>query len=346
MVFSLKEGAMTMNEPGAAEQRKTTVFISYSRVDGAFAEKLRSALIARGFEAYLDKEDILPGEPWRARIDWLILAADAIVFVMSPSSIASEICTWEVGRTLELKKSLTPLHWCPVPNHAVPEGLSERNYVFFDAYERSGMADEAAFEASLINLETALKVADVLWVREHTKWVARAVEWERSEPARPEGKLLRAADIAAIQAWARLRPATAPDIPTVLAEYLAASIAKEEHDIRRLRRITGQAFVRPAVQALQDGDYEHALRMAAAGALLANDLDFSLIPELWSPAALAIFHTRTIAVLRGHTNKLRRAEFSRDGQRVVTGSNDKTARASGTRKPGASLPSWEGTRVS
>jgi hypothetical protein len=76
----------------------------------AFAEKLRSGLIARGFEAYLDKEDILPGEPWRARIDGLILATDAIVFVMSPSSIASEICGWEVGRALELKKSLTPLH--------------------------------------------------------------------------------------------------------------------------------------------------------------------------------------------------------------------------------------------
>ena len=91
-----------MDQPTTAEQHKTKVFISYSRVDGAFAEKLRSALIMRGFEAYLDKEDILPGEPWRARIDGLILAADAIVFVMSPSSIASEICSWEVGRALEL----------------------------------------------------------------------------------------------------------------------------------------------------------------------------------------------------------------------------------------------------
>src|ERR1700738_1685350 len=236
-----------MDQAATGAQHKTTEFISYSRVDGAFAERLRSALIARGFEAYLDKEDILPGEPWRERIDGLILAADAIVFVMSPSSITSEICTWEVGRALELKKSLTPLHWCVVPNHAVPKGLSERNYVFFDEYERSGMADEAAFEASLAKLEMALKVSDILWVREHTKWVARAVEWQQAEPARPEGKLLRAADIAAGQGWARLKPATAPDMPSVLVDYLAASVAKEEYDAKRLRQTTGRAFVKPAV---------------------------------------------------------------------------------------------------
>ena len=70
--------------------RKPHVFISYSRKDSALAEKLRLALIALNFEAYLDKEDILPGEPWRARLESLILAADAVVYVISPDSITSE----------------------------------------------------------------------------------------------------------------------------------------------------------------------------------------------------------------------------------------------------------------
>jgi WD40 repeat protein len=315
-----------MDQPQKAEQHKTKVFISYSRVDGAFAEKLRAALAARGFEAYLDKADILPGEPWRARIEGLILAADAIVFVMSPSSIASEICTWEVQRALELKKSVTPLHWCIVPNDAVPESLSERNYVFFDAYERSGMKDEVAFDASLAKLEMALKVSDILWVREHTKWVARAVEWQQAEPARPEGKLLRAADIAAVQGWARLKPATAPDMPSVLVDYLAASVAKEEYDAKRLRQTTGRAFVKPAVEALKEGLNEHALRLAAAGALLADDLDFVLVPELWNIAIRAILRCRTSAVLKGHTGRVGIAAFSPDGRLIVTASSDHTAR--------------------
>ena len=312
-----------MNQRGTTEQPKTKVFISYSRADYAFAEKLRSALIARCFEAYLDKRDILPGEPWRARIEGLILAADAIVFVMSPSSIASEIVAWEVGRALELKKSLTPLHWCVVPHEAVPEGLSERQYVFFDAYQRSGMTDEAAFEASLAELETALKVTDILWVREHTKWVARAVDWDQAEPVRPEGKLLRAADIAAVQGWARLKPASAPDMPQVLADYLAASVAKEEHDTNRLRRTIGLAFVKPALQAVEDGLSENALRLAGAGALLADDLDFLLVPELWAPAARATFECRTRSVLKGHSEMVVDVAFSPDGRRIA---HDNTAR--------------------
>ena len=42
-------------------ERKTRVFISYSRKDSIFSNRLVDALNARGFEAYLDKKDILPG---------------------------------------------------------------------------------------------------------------------------------------------------------------------------------------------------------------------------------------------------------------------------------------------
>ena len=44
------------------------VFISYSRVDGVFAEMLRDALVARGHTVRLDKQDIVPGEDWRKRL--------------------------------------------------------------------------------------------------------------------------------------------------------------------------------------------------------------------------------------------------------------------------------------
>jgi hypothetical protein len=50
-------------------ERKTRVFISYSRKDSIFSNRLVDALNARGFEAYLDKKDILPGEPWKERLE-------------------------------------------------------------------------------------------------------------------------------------------------------------------------------------------------------------------------------------------------------------------------------------
>jgi WD40 repeat protein len=302
------------------------VFISYSRKDGAFAEKLRSMLLARGFEAFLDKEDILPGEPWRQRLEGLILAADGVVFVISPDSIASEICQWEVKRTLDLNKNLTPLFWRAVPESAVPEGIADRNYVFFDLYERSGMTDEATLQSSLDKLEVALKIADLLWVREHSKWVARAVEWDQAQPARPEGKLLPAGDTSAVEAWVRLKPVQAPDVPAVLSEYLRESIAKATRDSIRLRRTVGRAFVKPAQQALAQGWPDRALRLAAAGAILAEDIDFELVPELWPLFANAAFENRLLVKFDGHGDVVPSAAISPNGKWIATVSYDKTVR--------------------
>jgi WD40 repeat protein len=75
------------------------------------------------------------------------------------------------------------------------------------------------------------------------------------------------------------------------------------------------------LQALENGLNESALRLAAAGALLANDLDMRLVPELWDTAVMAIFRSKTHAVLKGHISA-----FSPDGRRVATASRDKTAR--------------------
>ena len=97
-----------MPDPQAAAAKpKTRVSISCSRIDEAFAQKLRDALQARGFAAYLDTKDILPGEAWRARLEGRILAADAVVFVISPDSVArwdlpppdKSVCAWELRRT-------------------------------------------------------------------------------------------------------------------------------------------------------------------------------------------------------------------------------------------------------
>ena len=50
----------------AGRDRKTRVFISYSRKDSVFSNRLVDALNARGFEAYLDKKDICRASPGRS----------------------------------------------------------------------------------------------------------------------------------------------------------------------------------------------------------------------------------------------------------------------------------------
>ena len=63
--------------PFAGEDAKTKVFISYSRKDMPFADRLEGALQARGFEALIDRSDIHAFEHWWKRIEDLIADADS-----------------------------------------------------------------------------------------------------------------------------------------------------------------------------------------------------------------------------------------------------------------------------
>jgi hypothetical protein len=80
------------------------VFVSYSRKDLAFAQMMVGALTERGFDAFLDKTDIAPGEPWKERLAGLIAIADSVVFAVSPDSVASTICGWELEESTRLGK--------------------------------------------------------------------------------------------------------------------------------------------------------------------------------------------------------------------------------------------------
>src|SRR5258708_37022618 len=88
---------------------RAKVFVSYSRKDLAFAQMIVEALATRGFDAFLDKTDIAPGEPWKERLARLIASADTVLFAVSPDSVASSICTWELEESARLSKRLIPI---------------------------------------------------------------------------------------------------------------------------------------------------------------------------------------------------------------------------------------------
>ncbi len=58
--------------PAADVQPKAKIFISYSRKDMAFADRLEQALTARGFEPLIDRSEIYAFEDWWKRIEALI----------------------------------------------------------------------------------------------------------------------------------------------------------------------------------------------------------------------------------------------------------------------------------
>src|SRR5262245_53953084 len=127
--------------PGAG-LRETNVFISYSRRDREAAHRLYSALKGEGFSPYFVTRDIAAGEKWKARLGRLIESADTIVFLISPDSVASELCNWEIDHAEALGKRIMPVVTRDAGD-AVPEHLKRLNYIFMRTTEeeRTALAD-------------------------------------------------------------------------------------------------------------------------------------------------------------------------------------------------------------
>lgn len=193
------------------------VFISYARSDSSdFAQDLLVGLELLGFEPFLDKHDIAAGEDWETRLSALIKAADTVVYVITPNSVKSERCSWEIGHSVAQSKRIIPVVAIPVPEADVPFALKRLNYIFFD--------QPHSFARSISQLSQALK-ADLNWVREHTRLGELATRWQERD--RPEELLLRGNELQAAQRWLREWKPGAPDVTGDQRTFIAASAEAE-----------------------------------------------------------------------------------------------------------------------
>ncbi len=104
------------------------VFISYSRRDIDFVRHLFDQLTARDREPWADWQDIPPTADWLAEIYRGIEAANTFLFVISPDSVASEICTLEIEHAVKHNKRLVPVVWKDTDD--VHQSMSAHNWSF------------------------------------------------------------------------------------------------------------------------------------------------------------------------------------------------------------------------
>src|ERR1700730_14053557 len=194
------------------DRSKAKVFISYSRKDMAFADRLEAALKARGFEPLIDREEIYAFEDWWKRIEALLSGADTVVFVLSPDAVASETALKELTHAASLNKRFAPIVCRRVEDGTVPESLRRLNFIFFD--------DPARFEASADPLAQALHT-DITWIRQHTAFGEAAWRW--SAGGRPGGLLLRSPALEEAERWIGSRPRGAPEPTTETQRFVAES---------------------------------------------------------------------------------------------------------------------------
>jgi WD40 repeat protein len=241
------------------------VFISYSRVDGAFVRELHASLTAAGRDVWVDWEDIPPAAKWQHDINNSIDGAESFVFVISPSSLASEHCEAELRHAEERGKRIVPLAIDGADPVEAPPGLSELNWIWY----RENDDRDAAFAALSSALDT-----DLEWARAHTRLLVRAVEWD----TRRDGSLLlRGKDLDEAERVLAANRGKEPRPTKLQDQYLHESRRAAR---RRQRTLLGGVTTALAVSIvlgvlalLQRNDARRATRAATSAALASTATD-------------------------------------------------------------------------
>jgi WD40 repeat protein len=159
------------------------LFVSYSRRDSAAARRLIEAFKSMGQEVWVDWEAIPPAVDWLEQIFRGIEEADAFIFMISPDSIASEVCKVEVGRAVLNNKRIIPIVLRDVHPKDTPDDIRKLNWTF--------IRDTDIFDEGLAKVKTAIEL-DLDWLEEHRRLQVRALEWHRKKDT---SLLLRGRDL-------------------------------------------------------------------------------------------------------------------------------------------------------
>ena len=204
-----------------------TDFISYSRADTLFVRRLHDRLAQAQRDVWVDWEDIPLSADWWREIQDGINKANAFVFIISPDSVQSDVCRDEINYAVNNNKRIVPVMYRELVDSddkaALHPSISSHNWIFF--------RDDDDFEQSFEKLVNALDT-DLGHVRDHTRWLVRALEWEAS--GHNPSVLLNGIEITNAESWLRSGMNLQPEPTDLHTQYIFASRTAET---RRQRRI-------------------------------------------------------------------------------------------------------------
>jgi WD40 repeat protein len=250
------------------------VFISYSRRDTEFVRRVHDALRTHQYDVWVDWEDIPPSAEWFEEIRAGVAAADGFVYVISPDSVVSEVCTRELDHAATQHKRIVPVLHREPNGRKVPEAAAALNWVF--------LRDSDDFDAGLERLLAAIET-DLEHVRTHTRLGVAAGRWETS--SRDKSQLLRGTELAAAEGWLVSSGDKQPEPTQLQREYVLAS---RQAATRRQRGVIGAvtvalavAIVLAVVALIQRSTAIHERNVAFARALDAQAVNqYASDPEL------------------------------------------------------------------
>ena len=284
-----------------------------------------------------------------------IEAADSFLFIISLDSVASEICTFEIEHAVKHNKRLVPVIWKDADD--VHQSMSAHNWVF--------LRQEDDFEANFELLIDALDT-DLAYIREHTRLLTRAIEWHDNNRRRTDvlrGPELTAAEgwlsisqsmepqstelhddyitfsRATVNRFQRLI-ISGVTVAFVLVLGLAAfsfyksnqseERRKEADSQRQLAEKTTRIATAQSLSAFalaeMETDPELSLLLATKSIRTLHDTNETVLPLSNTVLRQSIIKSRVRLTLKGHGDYVWSAVYSADGERIVTASEDKTAK--------------------
>ena len=342
----------------------TDVFISYSRRDKVFTQKLYEALKAVDRIVWADWDSIPAASDWDAEIKQGIQETNSVLFVLSPEWIKSNECRKELVHAVAMGKRLFPILYLPVDPNDVPPELAKINWVY--------MRDSDDFDKAFQTLCSAMDT-DLDWIKTHTRIQVRALEWERKN--RSASFALRGEDLIEGEKFVA-GGANKNPVPTGLqSEYILAS---RKDATRRQRQTLAGVTVALVVSialsiyaVIQQQEAVKQSKISRAGELAAQSVslrqknflislllgaeafrgDENLLTSVQVQSALldnTQSNPKLEQYLSGHSSSVSSVAFSPDGKTIASGSWDNTIILwnMGTRQPSGSPLSGHSDAVS
>src|SRR5688572_2868594 len=196
-------------------------------------------MLLRERNAWIDSE-ILPSTDWMREVRTAIDAASAVIFLISPDSVASTVCREELAHAVSQSKRLIPIDYRPVDPARIDESLRKLNWV--------SIRDTDNFDQKVEQLMDVLDY-DLAWRDFHTRLLVRAGDWEAK--GRERSLLLHGNDLKDAEKWVVTIGSDRTPRPTPLqSQYVIESRRAETTRQRYLLAGVGAALVVTATLAV------------------------------------------------------------------------------------------------
>lgn len=203
-----------------------TDFISYSRADTYFVQQLHTRLQEDGRDIWVDWEDIPLTADWWNEIQEGIDGSDTFLFIISPDSVASQVCRKEIEHAVASHKRLIPILYRDIERAQQADlhpSISSHNWIFF--------REQDNFDEAIEKLTVALNT-DLEYLREHTRLLVRAIEWNTQN--RDNAFLLNRQETLRAEEWLTLSMNRNPSPTELHTDYILASKRIEDRRQRML----------------------------------------------------------------------------------------------------------------